>query len=119
MALSVNQIIEANCPKLFNSPLLSVFVQMAMDKTSKSFYGKMYPYAVAYRAWHEFDCSGKGSNAAMGLGQIASMSEGGMSVSFANTGGEASSGLESTPGGRLLLALNKSRPTMGCNTAGL
>jgi hypothetical protein len=76
---------------------------------------------VAYLAWHLFDLSGSGGNSALGLGQIASMKEGDLSITYATTANAASTGnaLENTPGGRLLLALRKSKPTMGVNMAGL
>jgi hypothetical protein len=124
MALSPNQIIEAVCPELSGSPSLPVFLEMATEITDKGFFGKMFPYAIAYRACHLFSVSGGGAagggNPALGLGQVASMSEGGLSVTFA-TGGAApdSGGLDTTKYGKLLLALIKSRPAMGANMAGL
>ena len=124
MALSPNQIIEAVCPELSGSPSLPVFLEMATEITDKGFFGKMFPYAIAYRACHLFSVSGGGSagggNPALGLGQVASMSEGALSVTFA-TGGAApdSGGLDTTKYGKLLLALIKSRPSMGVNMAGL
>lgn len=124
MALSPNQIIEAVCPELSGSPSLPVFLEMATEITDKGFFGKMFPYAIAYRACHLFSVSGGGAagggNPALGLGQVASMSEGGLSVTFA-TGGAApdSGGLDTTKYGKLLLALIKSRPAMGVNMAGL
>lgn len=125
MALSPNQIIAAVCPELSGSPSLPVFLEMAAEVTDKGFFGeKMFPYAVAYRACHLFSVTdggaGGGGNPALGLGQIASMSEGGLSISYA-TGGAApdSGGLDSTKFGKLLLGLIKSRPAMGVNTAGL
>jgi hypothetical protein len=124
MVLSPNQIIAAVCPELSGSPSLPVFLEMATEITDKGFFGKMYPYAVAYRACHLFSISGGGSsgggNPALGLGQVASMSEGGLSITYA-TGGAApdSSALDSTKYGKMLLGLIKSRPTMGVNMAGL
>ena len=123
MSLSPNQIIAAICPELSGSPSLSVFIEMAAEITDKGFFGKMYPYAVAYRACHLYSITGGGNsgNGALGMGQIASMSEGGLSVTFAqNQSAETnSSGLDTTKYGKQLLALIKSRPTMGVNMAGL
>jgi hypothetical protein len=126
MALSPGQIIEAICPELSGSASLPVFLEMAVENTDRGFFGKVYPYAVAYRACHLFTVSGGAGNgsvaeAVAGLGQIASMSEGGMSVSFvtsANPSGN-DAGLDTTKYGKLLEALIKSRPTMGVNRAGL
>jgi hypothetical protein len=55
----------------------------------------------------------------MGLGQVASMSEGGISISFATNASNDTSGLNTTKYGLQLLALIKSCPTMGINRAGL
>jgi hypothetical protein len=62
---------------------------------------------------------GGSGNPAFGMGQVASMSEGGLSVSFATGAAVSGSGLETTKYGKLLLDLIKSRPSMGVNTAGL
>jgi|LSPZ01.1.fsa_nt_gi hypothetical protein len=125
MALSPNQIIEAICPELSGSPSLPVFLEMATEVTDKGFFGKMYPYAVAYRACHFFMVSGGAESggvgsAVAGLGQIASMSEGSLSVSLVTGSGTSDpGGLDTTKFGKLLLSLIKSRPTMGVNRAGL
>jgi hypothetical protein len=129
MALSPTAIIMAICPELSGNPALPVFLEMAVEVTDRGFFGKMYAYAVAYRTCHLFKVmgiaasdSGGGSNPVAGLGQIASMSEGGMSVTFATSAGsgEISDGaLDTTKYGKALYALIKSRPTMGVNTVGL
>jgi hypothetical protein len=127
MAFDPRQIITAVCPELAASPSLDVFLGMAAELTDRGFFGKMASYAIAYRACHLFMVSGGGAagggveSAAAGLGQIASMSEGGLSVSFVTGSGGASNAeaLDTTKYGKLLLALIKSRPTMGVNTAGL
>ena len=121
MALSPNQIIAAICPELSGSPSLSVFVEMAAEVTDKDFFGITYPHAIAYRACHLYTITGgaNSGNSALGMGQIASMSEGGLSVSFATTPTSNESGLDTTKYGKQLLALIKSRPTMGVNMAGL
>ena len=121
MGLSPNQIIAAICPELSGSPSLPVFVEMATEVTDKGFFGGQYSYAIAYRACHLFSVAGggKSGNPALGLGQVASMSEGGVSISFATNASSDSSGLDTTKYGKLLLALIKSRPTMGVNMAGL
>ena len=123
MALDARQIIQSICPELFGSPELEVFLQMAIELTDRGFFGTLYSYAVAYRACHLFTITGGGnsSNGALGMGQIASMSEGGLSVTFAqNQPTETStSGLDTTKYGKLLIGIMKARPTMGVNSAGI
>lgn len=120
MTLEPRQIIKNICPELHDNPALDDFIQMAVELTDRSFFGKLTAYAIAYRACHLFTISGiGGSNAALGMGQIASMSEGSLSVTFANTQSNSSSGLDTTKYGKLLLGIIKSRPTLGVNTAGL
>jgi hypothetical protein len=115
------QIIAAVCPELAASPSLDVFLGMAVELTDRGYFGKMYAYAVAYRACHLFMVSGGGGsgNPAFGMGQVASMSEGGLSVSFATGASSGGGALDTTKYGKLLLGLIKSRPAMGVNTAGL
>ena len=117
MLQSPEKIIQAVYPQLADSPLLEVFLSMAAAQTDRGFFGGVYSLAVAYRACHLFAVTGQSSSPAMGLGQVASMSEGSLSVSFA-TGANAESGLDTTKYGKLLQALIKSRPSMGVNSAG-
>jgi hypothetical protein len=128
MPLSPEEIIQTICPELSGSPSLPVFLEMAVEVTSRGFFGRLYNQAVAYRAAYLFTALGAGGSPAVntikelgGGAPIASMSEGGLSVSFARNGGGASNagGLDTTKYGKLLLALIKSRPAMGVNTAGL
>lgn len=95
------------------------FLGMAVELTNRGFFGKLASFAIAYRACHLFTITGGGSNPAFGTGQITSMSEGGLSVSFASGSSADDSGLDTTKYGKLLLGLIKARPTMGVNTAGL
>jgi hypothetical protein len=94
---------------------------MAAELTDRGFFGKLAAFAIAYRACHLFTIAGGdgGGSAALGLGQVASMSEGGLSVSFATGAATDNSGLNTSKYGKMLLGLIKSRPTMGVNTAGL
>lgn len=120
--MTAREIIGAICPALAKSEALGTFVKMAEENTSRTRFGKQYSYAVAYRACHLFTITaGSGGNAALGLGQVASMSEGGLSVSFAagSSQSDANGGLETTKYGKMLLGLIKSRPGMGVNTVGL
>lgn len=120
--MTVREIIGAICPALAKNEGLDAFVKMAEENTSRSFFGKQYAYAVAYRACHLFTITaGSGGSSAVGLGQVASMSEGGLSISFAtgSQSSDADGGLETSKYGKMLLGLIKSRPHMGVNTAGL
>jgi hypothetical protein len=119
MASDPRQIITTICPELAASPSLDAFLGMAVELTDRRFFGKLYPFAAAYRACHLFTISGGGGNPAFGIGQITGMSEGGLSVSLAAGAASDSGGLDTTKYGKLLLGLIKSRPTMGVNTAGL
>jgi hypothetical protein len=128
-ALTPRQIIAGICPALASSTALDLFVQMAVEQTDRGFFGKQFPYAIAYKACHLFETSGIGKSgtaqaiAEAGNGQqIASMSEGGLSVTFAHSSGGSDAGandMGSTKYGRLYLDLLKTRPAMGVNTAGL
>jgi hypothetical protein len=124
MASDPRQIIKTICPELADSPSLNDFLGMAVELTDRGFFGKLYSYAVAYRACHLYmvsgiSTSGGAGKAVAGLGQIASMSEGGLSISLASSAASDSGGLDTTKYGKLLLGLIKSRSTMGVNTAGL
>jgi hypothetical protein len=125
MALSPRQIIAAICPELSGSPSLPVYLEMAVEVTDKGFYGSMYNRAVALRACHEFTVAGGGNateKTVMNMGggaPVASMSEGGLSIAFAQGAAADTSALGSTKYGKMLLDLIKSRPTMGVNMGGL
>jgi hypothetical protein len=121
VSLSPNQIIAAICPELSGSPSLPTFLAMAVEQTDRGFYGAMYSYAIAYRACHLFkvmDSHDTVMNRGAGA-PIASMSEGGLAVSFAQAAAADASGLGSTKYGKMLLGLMKSRPKMGVNAGGL
>jgi hypothetical protein len=109
------------CPELSGSPSLPMFLAMAIEQTDRGYYGAMYAYAVAYQACHDFTMAANNTMKNImdksGGAPIASMSEGGLSVSFAQ-GATGGSDLLSTKYGRMLLALRRSRPRMGVNAGG-
>jgi hypothetical protein len=119
MASDPRQIIKTICPELADSPSLGDFLGMAVELTDRGFFGKMAPFAIAYRACHLFTITSSGSNPALGTGQITGISEGGLSISLAAGATSDNGGLDTTKYGKLLLGLIKSRPTMGVNMAGL
>jgi len=124
MSMSPAQIIAAICPELSGSPSLQVYLGMAADVTSRDFFGVVYNQAVAYRAAHLFTMFEGGSSGTVdsiqqlgGGTPISSMSEGGISVSFAQTAASESD-LGNTKYGKMLIALKKGRPKMGVNQFG-
>jgi len=126
MSLSPADIIQTICPELSGSPSLQVYLGMAVEVTSRDFFGAVYNQAVAYRAAHLFTLMDGGSVDSAGeiskLGggaPVASMSEGSMSVSFAQSAsGNEGAALGSTKYGRMLMGLMKGRVRMGVNQAG-
>lgn len=105
------QIIQTVCKPLANSPSLSAYEQMARESLDSGFFGKMYEYAVAYKACHLFTVNDgesgiEGSVAGLGGGAVSGMSEGGLSVSFA-VPSDIDSELSSTKYGRMLKELMK------------
>lgn len=126
--LTAQKIIETICPELSASPSLGVYLQMAEESCDTGFFGNQYRYAVAYKASHLFtmmgDSQGGGGshNPAAGTAQIASMSEGGMSISYAVSAsgtGTDSRDMDNTKFGKLFLSLVRSRPRMGVNLSGV
>jgi len=122
MSMSPEQIIKTICPELSGSPSLPVYLEMAVEGTSSGFFCKMYNHAVAYKAAHLFTLMDGGANISDtiqkigGGAPVASMSEGGVSISFAQNGGDADKmDAGSTKYGKMLAALIKSRPSIGVN----
>jgi hypothetical protein len=127
MSSSPEQIIKAICPELSGSPSLQVYLGMAVESISRGFFGVVYNQAVAYKAAHLFTLMDSSNSGAVGeleeLGggaPVASVSEGGLSISFAQTAnGSDGTALGNTKYGRMLMALMKGRPRMGVNESGL
>jgi hypothetical protein len=125
MALSAEEWIETICPELSGSPSLQRFLGMAVEATSRRFYGPMYHKAVALRAAYEFTRMNGSGGGVFGIlkelgggAPVASASEGKVSVSFAQPGVSDTNDLGSNKFGRMLLGLMKSRPTLGITTGG-
>jgi hypothetical protein len=80
MALTATQIITTRCPQLAQNSSLAVYLQMAEEQTSDSFFGANRSKAVALRACHMYilDCRNNGE-----AGAVQSETEGRLSVSFA------------------------------------
>ena len=117
--MTPNEIIQVICEPLYEDAQLELYVQMAKDSLNRCFFGKMYDYAVAYKACHLYTVNGGGEDlsstiASLSSGAVTGMREGGLSIDFGAGNGKASE-LNSTKYGRQLLELMK-RPTMGVNT---
>ncbi|MDR2952909.1 MAG: DUF4054 domain-containing protein [Treponema sp.] len=124
MLLNPEEIIKAICPELSGGPSLQVYLGMAAESIDRGFFGSMYNHAVAYKAAHLFTLMDGGSSDIAKLGggaPITSMSEGALSVSFAQSAGgftgAGSSDLESTKYGRMLCGIMKGRARLGVNQA--
>ena len=114
--MSVIEIIQTICPKLADSPSLSQFVQVATESLNSRFFGKMFNYAIAYKACHLFTLNSQSpldEILSVGGGPVTGISEGGISVNFASN--QNVSELASTKYGRQLLDLMRSRPKMDVN----
>ncbi len=120
--MSAASIIETICPELSGSPSLrDTYLGMAVERVNRRFFGNLYEQALAYMACHLFMVfrvpSGtlKTVKELGGGAPVASVSEGKLSVSFAQADGEA---LCSTTYGRQYLELRKGRPKIGMNMGG-
>ena len=114
--MTAEQIIKTICPELADSPSLSQYEQIAKESLSRSFFGKLYEQAVAYKACHLFIMtkpSELNEITSVGGGSINHLQEGGISIGFNNSNSDKE--LSSTKYGRMLLDLMKTRPTMDVN----
>jgi len=118
------QIIQTICSALADSPSLSSYVQMARESLDRCFFGKMYEYAVAYKACHLFTLFENNSDSSsvsnvvdkIGGGQITGITEGGLSINFAQLSDDAQlNDLALTKYGKMLLALMRSGVKMNVN----
>jgi hypothetical protein len=77
---TVTEILTAICPSLIASGVIGLYVDIATEETSSSFFGKYYNYAIALRAAHEYAITKERSNGAAGL--ITARQEGRLQVSY-------------------------------------
>ena len=114
--MSAIEIIQTICPQLADSPSLSQYVQVATESLNSRFFGKLFNQAVAYKACHLFTlnkASPLDDVLSVGGGPVTGISEGGISVNFADI--KSDNELNATKYGRQLLGLMKSRPRMDVN----
>lgn len=109
------QIIQTICPDLAGSPSLSQFVQMANESLNSRFFGKLFNYAVAYKACHLYTITAgdKTGIHSIGGGAVTSYHEGGIDINFAQN--QNDSELATTKYGKMLLDLMKQCPRMDVN----
>ena len=122
--MSPEEIIAIRCPALSGSPSLQGYLKMAFGELSRKFYGVVYNKAVALKAMHEYTVDqanpGSAGEALIEMGggaKVASVSEVGISVSFAQSASGTGGGIEATLSdskfGRELAELKKGRLRIG------
>jgi hypothetical protein len=51
----IPEYIDAMCPRLAEDPLIDLYIELATDRTSPTFFGPTFTnYAIALRAMHDF-----------------------------------------------------------------
>lgn len=104
MAATVDDYINAFCPKLDVSPVKDVYVESATALTSIAYFGLLYERAVALRACHDFTLDSTRPDGSSG--QVTSKTEGRLSIHYWNPNPEGSyTDLHMTHYGKRLLAL--------------
>lgn len=84
MTMTARAILEAICPTLAASDKRETFLEMARSQTSPTHFGANREKAIALRAAHEWVLSQRSQGAG---GAIQSITEGRLSMAFANSGG--------------------------------
>lgn len=79
---TVDEFIQAICPKLFASPTRDVYVSIGESMCSSTFFGSLHTYAVALCASHNFSVDASRPDGSAGL--VTSKSEGRLSVHYWN-----------------------------------
>lgn len=118
------QIIEVICNSLFHFEKVNTFIQMAEESLDRCFFGKMFNYAVAYKACHLYTVYGgdggiESTIANITNGAVKTMSEGDLSLGFSVGESSKNNELNSTKYGRMLLDLMNSRIKADVNRAPL
>jgi hypothetical protein len=109
MARTVTEYLQMMCPSLPNSGFSDIYIELATDETSATFFGeKYYNYAIALRAAHNYTIDTTRGNGAGGL--ITAKQEGRMQMSFLhNMNRQSRSDLLLTMYGMKLQSLIRSR----------
>ena len=111
--MSVLDLMPAIAPELEGDEHLETFVELAAGRLSAKVFGARYPEAVAYLAAHLLTMSKRVSeNGVASGGAVASVSTGGLSLSFGQSNGQSSAAdesLKSTHYGQEFLAIRATR----------
>lgn len=100
----VQVLIDTICPRLSVSTASDIYIELATDQTSASYFGKYYNYAIALLASHIFTMDV--SRPTGDSGMITSKTEGRTSVSYWNaTNIKSNSDLHMTSYGKRYLSL--------------
>lgn len=91
MPLSVLQIIQVIAPDLYTNADRDAYISMAEEQTNACFFGTKYNRAVALRAAHMWKLDQDGQ-AGGGVGEVASKSEGDLSISYHKSESSAGGG---------------------------
>ncbi len=97
------QIVAILCPGLYSDANVSSFVALAEEETDAEYFGNNRAKAVALRAAHMWALSQRSGMAP--AGGITAMTEGKLSMSFAQNGSNATSDLDQTHYGKQLKAM--------------
>jgi hypothetical protein len=107
MARAVVEYLQALCPSLSNSGFSDIYIELATEETSATFFGEKYNYAIALRAAHNYTVvltKGDGSG-----GLITAKQEGRMQISYLhNMNRQSRSDLLLTRYGMMLQSLIRS-----------
>jgi hypothetical protein len=112
--MTIKQVIKTICPTLYSLEQGDEYIALAEMQVSKDFFGSQYPLAVAYMACHLWMTTKEPSSDEYALtnsvgAPIQSVSENGMSVSYASLG----EGLHATIYGTMLSQLMNGKPAFG------
>ncbi len=107
MAQTPSQIIEYRNPTLFSSASLTMYIDLAAQRTSQTCFGDNYGLAVALRAMHMFSLDSRAGGSG-DAGTVSSKREGGLAVSYSQNETTGNASLSQTSFGLELLSLIKS-----------
>lgn len=103
--MTVNQILQAINPDLYNDTNRDVYIELATNQTDRCYFGVNYNLAIALRASHMYVLANRPNGE---TGQISTKREGDLSVSFStNKSSGASDDLSQTSYGMQLQTLIK------------
>lgn len=108
-ARPVTEYIQIMCPTLYANPGMDLYIELATDRTSSSYFGaSLYNYAIALRAMHDFTIDN--SRPSGEAGYVTDRTEGRVTVRFLHNMDRASrNDLLMTSYGQKLHALIRSR----------